>query len=248
MPSKLAEQHIALFIDADNAPAKAIEFILTDLAKYGSLAIRRAYGNWKNECLKGWEECLFDKAIQPIQQFDMTKGKNATDMAMTIDAMDILYQKDIGVFGLVSSDCDFAPLATRLRAEGKTVVGYGARRTPEAFTNACTMFSYIDEEPTDKPEKSDKPVDGNGLKSDARLMNLLRNAVDACTDDDGWANMSQIGQHIRNRSSFDPRNYGFKRLSDLVKSVDLFQVKKTTGGSLDVRKKPVKKKAAKTKK
>lgn len=244
MPNTLPEQQIALFIDADNAPAKAIEFILTDLAKYGSLAIRRAYGNWKNECLKGWEECLFDKAIQPIQQFDMTKGKNATDMAMTIDAMDILYQKNIGVFGLVSSDCDFAPLATRLRAEGKTVVGYGARRAPEAFTNACTMFSYIDEEPSGKPEKPAKPVDGNGLKGDARLMNLLRNAVDACTEDDGWAKMSQIGQHIRNRSSFDPRNYGFKRLSDLVKSVDLFQVKKTPGaGSLVVRKKPVKKNA-----
>ncbi|WP_316896978.1 NYN domain-containing protein [Pseudodesulfovibrio indicus] len=241
MPNTPPEQQIALFIDADNAPAKAIEFILTDLAKYGSLAIRRAYGNWKNECLKGWEECLFDKAIQPIQQFDMTKGKNATDMAMTIDAMDILYQKNIGVFGLVSSDCDFAPLATRLRAEGKTVVGYGARRTPEAFTNACTMFSYIDEEPSGKPEKPNSPVDGNGLKGDARLMNLLRSAIDAYAEDDGWANMSQIGQHIRNQSSFDPRNYGYKGLGNLLEAIDLFDVKPIGNGHKIVRDKKRKK-------
>lgn len=235
MPNTLPEQQIALFIDADNAPAKAIEFILTDLAKYGSLAIRRAYGNWKNECLKGWEECLFDKAIQPIQQFDMTKGKNATDMAMTIDAMDILYQKNIGVFGLVSSDCDFAPLVTRLRAEGKTVVGYGRRQTPEAFTNACTTFSYLEEDHPDKQEKPPHRVDGNGLKGDTRLMNLLRNTLEACADDDGWALMGRIGNHIKNQSSFDPRNYGYKGLGDLLEAIDLFEIRQAEGGHKSVR-------------
>lgn len=235
MSTKSDEQHIALFIDADNAPAKFIEFILTDLAKYGSLAIRRAYGNWKNECLKGWEECLFDRAIQPVQQFDVTKGKNATDMAMTIDAMDVLYQKDIGVFGLVSSDSDFAPLATRLRAEGKTVVGYGARQTPEAFTNACSTFSYLDDKPADQPEAQPKPMDANTLKGDSRLMNLLRNTIEACADEDGWAFMGRIGQHIRNHSSFDPRNYGYKRLSDLFEAIDLFEVRQAGGGHKSVR-------------
>lgn len=235
MPSHSVE-NIALFIDADNAPAKFIEFILSDLAKYGSLAIRRAYGNWKNDNLKGWESCLFEKAIQPIQQFDITKGKNATDMAMTIDAMDVLYQKDINVFCLVSSDCDFAPLATRLRAEGKTVVGFGERKTPEAFTNACTTFSYMDDQGDDGETRVKvNPVDAAALKNETKLITLLRNAVEASTDETGWAHLSRVGMHIRNHSSFDSRNYGYKKLGDLFEAIDLFEVILAEGGHKMIR-------------
>ncbi|MGE4420836.1 MAG: NYN domain-containing protein [Pseudodesulfovibrio sp.] len=231
MVTDFPARNIALFIDADNAPAKSIEFILTDLANYGSLAIRRAYGNWKSDNLKQWEGCLCENAIQPIQQFDMTKGKNATDMAMTIDAMDILYQKNMAVFGFVSSDCDFAPLATRVRAEGKIVVGYGERKTPEAFTNACTTFSYVDDlGDDDEPRRKTNPVDGNTLKGDTKLLNLLRNSIEACADEEGWALLSRMGHSIRNQSSFDPRNYGYKGLGDLLSAIDLFEIQKNAGG------------------
>lgn len=133
-------KHIALFVDADNASSKYFDLILSDLANHGMVIIRKAYGNWKNVNLKGWEEILLEFAIQPIQQFDLTKGKNATDLAMAIDVMDVLYGKDIDIFCLVTSDCDFTPLATRLINEGKLVFGYGETKTPDAFRNACTRF------------------------------------------------------------------------------------------------------------
>ncbi len=222
---------VALFIDADNAPAKATDAILTELAQYGSLAIRRAYGNWKNENLKSWEDILFEKAIQPIQQFDMTKGKNATDMAMTIDVMDIMYQGTIDTFCLVSSDCDFAPLATRLRAQGNTVIGFGERKTPPAFANVCNSFSYIgDDEAQNYESQTIGPMDGKTLKGDTALLNLLRRAVETSENDDGWALLSSVGLHINNHTSFNVRNYGYKRLKDLFEAIDLFEISVAEGG------------------
>jgi len=210
---------IALFIDADNAPAAHIEFVLTELATYGSVNIRRAYGNWKNPGLKSWEACLNDNSIQPIQQFDLTKGKNATDIALVIDVMDSLYTKDLDVICLFSSDCDFTPLARRAMDEGKIVIGFGERKTPSAFVNSCSKFLYLGEKKEEvKPERINNKV-----------INLLKQAVNSVEEDDGWALLNMVGSHIGNHTSFDARNYGFNKLSELFKSINLFEMKKTEG-------------------
>lgn len=220
------KEKIALFIDADNAPAAKIETILSELARYGVVNIRKAYGNWKSANIKPWEDVLHEFAIQPIQQFDLTKGKNATDIALVIDAMDILYTKDIDSICLVSSDCDFTPLVTRALADGKVVIGFGERKAPAAFVNSCSKFLYLDKETNDeKPVEKSKP----NLKSDTKLMNMLRQAIEASEDDAGWANLGKIGQHISNHASFDPRNYGFKKLKDLFAAIDLFEIKTKNG-------------------
>lgn len=226
------KEKIALFIDADNAPAKKIDVILSELARYGVVNIRKAYGNWKSACIKPWEEVLHEYAIQPIQQFDLTKGKNATDIALVIDAMDTLYTKDVDTICLVSSDCDFAPLVTRALADGKFVIGFGERKAPSAFVNSCSKFLYLDDiEQTEQPAQKRKP----SIKSDTRLMNMLRQAVEASEEDDGWAQLGPIGKHISNHASFDQRNYGFKKLSDLFAAIDLFEMKRTHGSATWVR-------------
>ncbi len=218
------KEKIAVFIDADNAPAKKIDKVLSELAKYGVVNIRRAYGNWKNQNLKPWEDVLHEYAIQPIQQFDLIKGKNATDMALVIDVMDILYTKNVDIICLVSSDCDFTPLVTRALADGKVVIGFGERKAPLPFVNSCSRFLYLDDK-----DKQELPVqkENNNLKSDTKLINLLRQAIEAVEEDDGWAMLGPIGAHISNHSSFDQQNHGFKKLSDLFASIDLFEMKKT---------------------
>lgn len=226
------QEKIALFIDADNAPAAKIGIILSELARYGVVNIRKAYGNWKSPNIKPWEDVLHEFAIQPIQQFDLTKGKNATDIALVIDAMDILYTKDVDAICLVSSDCDFTPLVTRALADGKLVIGLGERKAPAAFVNSCSKFLYLDDEPHDeKPVQAAKPI----IKSDSKLINMLRQAIEASEDDDGWANLGTIGQHISNHASFDQRNYGFKKLSDLFGAIDLFEVQHKNGSGTWVR-------------
>jgi len=229
------KQNIAVFIDADNAPAKKIDYVLSELAKYGVVNIRKAYGNWKSRGLKSWEDILHEFAIQPIQQFDLTKGKNATDMALVIDAMDILYTKDVDVICLVSSDCDFTPLVTRALADGKVVIGFGERKTPDAFVNSCSRFLFFDA----ASDASTKAKRTGNIKSDAKLISLLRQAIDAVCEEDGWALLGPIGNHISNHASFDQRNYGFSKLSDLFAAIDLFEMKKTNGNMVWVRDKKV---------
>jgi len=224
-------QKIALFIDADNAPAKKFEDVLSEVAKYGVITIRKAYGNWKSPTLKGWEELLHEYAIQPIQQYDLTKGKNASDIALVIDAMDVLYTKSIDVMCFVTSDCDFTPLVTRALAEGKVVLGFGERKTPSAFANACSKFLYLDEEAS-KVKTTSKP---KNLKSDAKLINLLRKAIESTEDETGWAALGPVGSHISNTTSFDSRNYGFKNLSSLLNAIDLFELKRGQGNAYLVR-------------
>ena len=233
---EVKKERIAVFIDADNAPAKRIDMILSELAKYGVVSIRKAYGNWKKASIKGWEDVLHDYSIQPVQQFDIVKGKNATDMAMTIDIMDILYTKNIDAFCIVSSDCDFTPLVLRVLSEGKSVIGFGERKAPSPFVNACSRFLYLDDPP--KPESSGAQGTkqmGKALKSDTKLMNLLRNAIDSEQDDDGWAYLGRIGSHISNQASFDSRNYGYKKLGDLIRAIDIFETKLVGGDQLYVR-------------
>ncbi len=218
------ERHnIALFIDADNTPASKIDFILSELARYGTVNMRRAYGNWTKSHLKPWHDILHENAIQPIQQFDVTKQKNASDIALTIDVMDTLYTKGVDIFCLVSSDADFTPVATRVRAEGKIVLGFGEKKAPEAFRTACSNFLYLNE--GEEKSKQIIRVSSAKLKQDTKLVNLLRQAVEAAEDEQGWAIFSLIGSHIKNRSSFDQRNYGYSKLSDLFLAIDLFEVK-----------------------
>lgn len=225
-----AKEKIAIFIDADNAPASKIDFILAELAKYGVVNIRKAYGNWANPNLKGWTSVLHEFAIQPVQQFDLTKGKNATDIALVIDVMDVLYTKQVDIICLVSSDCDFTPLVTRILADGKAVIGFGERKTPEALVNACSRFLYVDETPPEQIRAETKVT----LKGDSKLINLLRQAMEACENDEGWSHLGALGSHIANHASFDSRNYGYKKLSDLIKAIDLFETKKV-GNALLVR-------------
>lgn len=226
------KEKIALFIDADNAPAAKIDTILSELARYGVVNIRKAYGNWKSPTIKPWEDVLHDYAIQPIQQFDLTKGKNATDIALVIDAMDILYTKDVDAICLVSSDCDFTPLVTRALADGKTVLGFGERKAPAAFVNSCSKFLFLDEV---SQHVAVQTIGASTLKQDTKLMNLLRQAVEAVEDESGWAQLGTIGAHISNHASFDHRNYGYKKLGDFFAAIDLFEMKKTHGSSYWVR-------------
>jgi uncharacterized protein (TIGR00288 family) len=231
-------QKIALFIDADNAPASKFEEVLSEVAKYGVVTIRKAYGNWKSPTLKSWEDLLNEYAIQPIQQYDLTKGKNASDIALVIDAMDVMYTKNIDVMCFVSSDCDFTPMVTRALAEGKVVLGFGERKTPSPFVNACSKFLYLDAEPK---QNGSVPEKTKNLKSDTKLLNLLRQAIEATEEDNGWAALGPVGSHISNKTSFDTRNYGYKNLSSLIKAIDLFELKRGPGNSYLVKDKKKKK-------
>jgi len=228
-----SSQKIALFIDADNAPASKFEEVLSEVAKYGVVTIRKAYGNWKNSSLKSWEDLLHEYAIQPVQQYDLTKGKNASDIALVIDAMDVMYTKNIDVMCFVSSDCDFTPMVTRALAEGKVVLGFGERKTPSPFVNACSKFLFLDQE---SKQNGTEPTKPKNIKSDTKLINLLRQAIEATEDDsDGWAALGPVGSHISNKTSFDTRNYGYKNLSSLIKAIDLFELKRGPGNSYVVR-------------
>jgi uncharacterized protein (TIGR00288 family) len=222
------QQKIALFIDADNAPASKFEDVLSEVAKYGVVTIRKAYGNWKSPTLRPWEELLHEHAIQPIQQYDLTKGKNASDIALVIDAMDVMYTKDIDVMCFISSDCDFTPMVTRAIAEGKVVLGFGERKTPSPFVNACSKFLFLDEPESVEEVNVSKP---KNIKSNTKLITLLRQAIEANEDDDGWADLGAVGSNISNRTSFDCRNYGYKNLSSLFRAIDLFEIKRGQGKS-----------------
>jgi len=233
---------VALLIDADNSPASKIDLILNELSTFGETNIRRAYGNWKKAELRGWEELLHEHAIRPIQQFDYSKGKNASDMAMVIDALDLLYTDRPDAFGIVSSDADFTPLVMHLRAKGAAVYGFGARKTPEPFVNACSRFLFLDDlrPAPDEPEADAQPaqsvrMSSNQLKQDAKLVMLLRNAVQAAADDEGWARVGAVGNQIANQASFDPRNYGYPTLTKLLAATQLFEMAGEGRGNMMVR-------------
>jgi len=227
-----SKPRVALLIDADNAPAAKIGMILNELSTFGETNIRRAYGNWKKNELKGWEEQLHEHAIRPMQQFDYTKGKNASDMAMVIDALDLLYTDRPDAFGIVSSDADFTPLVMHLRAKGAAVYGFGARKTPEPFVNACSRFLFLDDlqVPAVDPDAAADPsaprlrMPTGQLRQDAKLVTLLRNAVEAAADDGGWARVGAVGQQIANQASFDSRNYGYPTLTKLLAATQLFEM------------------------
>ncbi len=244
--STRSEAHIALLIDADNSPAAKIDAILTELSTFGVTNVRRAYGNWKKNELKSWEEKLHEHAIRPMQQFDYSKGKNASDMAMVIDALELLYTDRPDAFGIVSSDADFTPLVMHLRAKGAAVYGFGAQKTPEPFVNACSRFLYLDRlgvvEPVEVAAAVEAPAAKDAtvavakpaqnlrispaqLAKDAKLISLLRGAVIACEDEDGWAKVGLVGTHIGNKTSFDARNYGYATLTKLLAASGAFDLR-----------------------
>ncbi len=217
--------HIALLIDCENAKPDAIDGILGELAEKGTISIRRAYGNWKNQA--GWEARLHPFAIQPIQQFSYTKGKNALDMCMTIDAMDLLYTERIDCFALVTSDSDFTPLVLKLLSKGKSVIGFGESKTPEPFVKACSVFIHTDDF---KVPSADNPLPSRTLRKsrrelrgDTELMNVLRASVESMKDENGSAPMTRIGQYISNHSSLSSKNYGYARWSDLIRATEYFE-------------------------
>ena len=222
--------NIALLIDADNASPAGIDPVLTVLAELGQVNIRRAYGNWRKPALKGWVDKLHRYGIEPSQQFDLTKGKNATDMRMSIDAMDMLYRGRVHGFGIMSSDSDFMPLAMRLRQDGLPVYGFGSGKTPEGFREACTRFIDVDAlVRAEKDQKAPRPA----LAPDAELLNLLVDAYNASKRDErGYAKLAEVGQLAGNRSSFDTRNYGYSRLIDLIEALPNFGIERRDNGQV----------------
>jgi len=208
-------KRIALLIDCDNVSHNSIEGVLEELAKHGMVNVRHAHGDWKSQSLSGWIDRLHPHAIRPMQQFAYTKGKNATDAAMIIDAMDLLYSNNVDAFALMTSDSDFTPLVLRILESGLPVYGFGETKTPQPFVDACSTFIYTENLVAQKEEKSEcnkQPVkkNKNELRKDTALVKLLRTAVEQTSEDDGWAHLSKVGHYISNNSSFSSINYGYK--------------------------------------
>lgn len=220
------QARLAVLIDADNAQASIVEGLLSEIAQYGIASVKRIYGDWTDTRLKGWKSALLEHGINPVQQFAYTTGKNATDSALIIDAMDLLYTEKLDGFCIVSSDSDFTRLASRIREGGLKVYGFGEKKTPKAFMSACDKFIYTEilRKSDDEPKQKKAPVKRQPL--DLRLLNALRHAVDDKADEAGWSHLGSVGQNILNKSpEFDPRNYGFKKLRDLLEESKLFEFK-----------------------
>jgi uncharacterized LabA/DUF88 family protein len=215
-----------VLIDADNASPNIVDGLFREVSKYGLATVKRIYGDWTGTHLRGWKDRLLTYAIQPIQQFSYTTGKNSTDSALIIDAMDLLYSGKFDGFCLVSSDSDFTRLASRLREAGHIVMGFGEKKTPKPFINACDKFVYTEIlMGSDSEPETSATGKAKALKEDADLNNLLRSVVDSTLDESGWAYLGLVGQQIAKQSpEFDPRNYGFSKLYDLVKATSLFRI------------------------
>ncbi len=223
---------LAVLIDADNAQATIVEGLLAEVAKYGTAHVKRIYGDWTLPNLGSWKDTLLRYSIQPMQQFRYTKGKNATDGAMMIDAMDLLYSRNFDGFCIVSSDSDFTRLASRLRESGMTVYGFGEQKTPEPFVAACDKFVFTEVLRQDVGSDAPSRKSGKELKRDTKLITMLNAAVDAVADDAGWADLGAVGTAIAKRTpEFDSRNYGYAKLSGLLKALGLFVVEERPIGT-----------------
>lgn len=236
------ERPLAVLIDADNANPSIVDGLLSEVAKFGIASVKRIYGDWTTPNLGGWKSVLLEHSIQPIQQFRYTVGKNATDSAMIIDAMDLLYTGPFKGFCIVSSDSDFTRLASRLREAGKVVYGFGEMKTPKPFVAACDRFIYTEvfapqrsenEESTSEPtltKQSSKELRGN-----TKLLQTIRTGIDASSDDAGWAQLGPVGSYVVKASpDFDPRNFGYQKFSELIEAIGLFELQRT-GSAVHVR-------------
>lgn len=239
----MSDCRIALLVDADNITQAKIGAIVAELSSYGVANIRRAYGDWTSGNLKGWKDKLHLFAIRPMQQFSYSAGKNATDMALVIDAMELLYTQELDGFCIVSSDADFTPLVMQLRANGRNVYGFGERKTPEPFVNACTTFLYLDTlgdpgagpepeaAPKPAPVSASKPAECvRNLAGDTKLVTALRGGVEASAREDGWALLGTAGSAAQRQASIDPRNYGVKGFTALFERTKLFEIVKAESG------------------
>ncbi len=232
------EQKIAVLIDAENASMKSLGSILTELSKHGRIITKRAYGDWSSKHLTNWSKTMNELVIQPIQQFSYTQGKNSSDAALIIDAMDLLYSEKFDAFALVSSDSDFTKLASRLKESQIHVYGVGEKKTPAAFKNACDDFIYVEvlrqlDEQEEQEEQNRKSTTSTKTRSktkkdiskDKELIKRLTNAVDDCADDEGWAALAECGSLIKKQfPDFDPRNYGYSKLSKLIEETKAFEI------------------------
>lgn len=229
---------LAVLVDADNVPPSKVGAVLTEVARFGTASVKRVYGDWTKPNLSSWKPVASEHVIQPMQQFANTVGKNATDSALIIDAMDLLYTRRFHGFCIVSSDSDFTRLASRIREEGVTVYGFGERKTPEAFRNACDRFTYLDvlDEPaTESTAAAPTRVPPPKLRGDAKLVSGLRTSVTTASGEDGWANLSAVGLLMRKQHpDFDSRNWGYAKLSDLVRATELFHIEPRPAGGLQV--------------
>jgi uncharacterized protein (TIGR00288 family) len=214
---------IALLIDCDNAPAKAVEGVINELSKYGVVNIRKAYGDWKSPLLKGWEAKLHEFVIIPVQQFAYTKGKNATDIAMAIDTMEILYTREVKAFAFMTSDSDFTPLIMKLLSNGMTVFGFGEQKTPSPFVQACSRFIYTENLVKEEVLNTNSTYKKD-LNKEVTLLKLLDTAIEQTSNENGWSNVAALGLYLNNNSSFSPLNYGYQKLGQMLKAIDKYEV------------------------
>ena len=223
----IKDTKIAVLIDGDNIPSKYITEMMQEIAKYGTPTIKRIYGDWTKPHLSKWKSVLLENAISPMQQYSYTTGKNATDSAMIIDAMDILYSNKVDAFCLASSDSDFTKLATRLREAGLQVYGIGEKKTPDPFIVACDKFIYLEilQTSNEKSESGGKSKKTNLYNITPKVIKMLKNSVADAADDDGWAFLGDVGSLIlKKQPNFDARNFGFEKLTPLFKSLDMFEL------------------------
>jgi len=225
------DKNLAVLIDGDNIPSAYVKEMMEEIAKYGNPTIKRIYGDWTNPGLTKWKNVLLENAITPIQQYAYTKGKNATDSAMIIDAMDILYSEKVNGFCLVSSDSDFTRLATRLREAGMKVFGIGEKKTPNPFIVACDKFIYLEILKHEAAENESKSMDNTSVSESSidqitqKDIRLISNTISDLADDDGWAFLGDVGSLLQKKQpNFDSRNYGFQKLTPLIQSIKSFEI------------------------
>jgi uncharacterized LabA/DUF88 family protein len=233
---------IAVLVDADNTSKSDAAALMEEVAKYGVPTVKRAYGDWTSNRLNGWKDQLNRLAIQPVQQFAYTTGKNASDIALVIDAMDLLHSGRLEGFCLVSSDSDFTRLASRLREEGADVYGFGEQKTPESFRHACRRFIYTENLlPEAQITAPEEEPSRKALQSPSAAIPILNRAIEQMETEDGWVGLGMVGQRLANiASDFDPRTYGFRKLSDLVRKTGAFDIDQPEGRSMRIRPRPAK--------
>ncbi|MBX2887757.1 MAG: NYN domain-containing protein [Ferruginibacter sp.] len=239
----MIEDKLAVLIDADNVPYAHIKEMLEEISKNGTPTIKRIYADWTKPTVAGWKNVLLENAITPIQQYSYTTGKNSSDSALIIDAMDILYSGKVNGFCIVSSDSDFTRLATRLREAGMTVIGFGEKKTPQPFISSCDKFIYLEilKPTSSKPKKHDKKAAKHKKEEplsriDAEIIRLIAESVSDLADENGWTFLGSLGNYIlKNKPDFDPRLYGFPKLLPLIKETNLFEIDERDTGIGNIR-------------
>jgi len=237
MPSDSRSPRLAVLIDADNTSAKIVDGLFEEIAKLGEASVRRIYGDFSNPRSKGWTDVLAKHAIIPLQQFAYTTGKNASDITLVIDAMDLLHSGRFDGFCLVSSDSDFTRLAARIREQGVDVFGFGEHKTPESFRQACRRFVYTENLQAPASNSQDASM-AKPLQPASAATPIIRKVITQMESEDGWVTLGEVGKQLANLASdFDPRTYGFRKLSDLVRKTGAFDIEEQKGGAVRIRRK-----------